>query len=278
MSDLTEVTAGKMKRAAAHFLTVLLCAATVFMLCGCSIELKGGSESSNTAAEPSMPQESLGDDGGAPTDSIEQLQDVTGGEQGALPTVNAVEFEEYTGYPELDELLNDIVQKTQNTTDYLTNELDAFFAAANDSYDGYIQNKEVLANWYALAYSESEKLYESIKTDCEKYHEILLNNPEYAEYKVWDRALGDSYDVWDGALGDYYNDWDDLYGDIYNDCSDMITDAPENVGYDVRSEEWDEMYDTRADSWEAMYDLRADAWESLYDARSDTWDELYDRR
>ena len=55
-----------------------------------------------------MPQESLGDDGGAPTDSIEQLQDVTGGEQGALPTVNAVEFEEYTGYPELDELLNDI--------------------------------------------------------------------------------------------------------------------------------------------------------------------------
>ena len=72
-----------------------------------------------------MPQESLGDDGGAPTDSIEQLQDVTGGEQGALPTVNAVEFEEYTGYPELDELLNDIVQKTQNTTDYLTNELDA---------------------------------------------------------------------------------------------------------------------------------------------------------
>ena len=225
-----------------------------------------------------MPQESLGDDGGAPTDSIEQLQDVTGGEQGALPTVNAVEFEEYTGYPELDELLNDIVQKTQNTTDYLTNELDAFFAAANDSYDGYIQNKEVLANWYALAYSESEKLYESIKTDCEKYHEILLNNPEYAEYKVWDRALGDSYDVWDGALGDYYNDWDDLYGDIYSDCSDMITDAPENVGYDVRSEEWDEMYDTRADSWEAMYDLRADAWESLYDARSDTWEELYDRR
>ena len=73
-----------------------------------------------------------------------------------------------------------------------------------------------------------------------------MNNPEYAEYKVWDRALGDSYDVWDGALGDYYNDWDDLYGDIYNDCSDMITDAPENVGYDVRSEEWDEMYDTRA--------------------------------
>lgn len=188
------------------------------------------------------------------------------------------EAKSYTDDEDLDRLLNDIVYKTESTTKELENSLNEFLDKTGDTYDGYKQNKQMLADWYVLALSKSDELYKAIQEDCSQYHEMLLTDPKYAQYKVWNDALSESYDVWNDALSDYYGDWNDLFGDIYHDCTDMIQKALDQYGYDEYNDAWDEMYDAYQESWDAMYELRQDAWDDLYEARQDTWDELYSRR
>lgn len=183
----------------------------------------------------------------------------------------------YTDDENLDRLLNDIIYKTELTTKELESGLNDYLNATGDTYNGYKQNKQMLADWYALALNKSDELYKAIQEDCSQYHEMLLNDPKYAQYKVWNDALSESYEVWNDALSDYYGDWNDFFSDIYRNCTDMIQESLDQYGYDEYSDAWDEMYDTYQESWDAMYDLRQDAWDDLYKARQDTWDELYSR-
>lgn len=187
-------------------------------------------------------------------------------------------YKDYTGDAALDEILNAITYETQRTTEDLQTKLDAFLEACGDSYEGYKANKQQLTDWYASALQSSADLYAFIQAQCDAYHQLLLINDVYLEYKVWNDALSESYSVWNDALSDYYGDWNDMFGDIYDDCTDMIGQASKTVGYDEYQDAWDEMYDARQDAWDEMYDVRQDAWDALYDARQDTWDELYDRR
>lgn len=185
---------------------------------------------------------------------------------------------DYTGYPELDEILNAIARETLQTTDDLQSQLDAFFAACDDSWEGYLANKEQLTDWYATALQESADLYAFIQAQTDAYHQLLINNPEYAEYKVWNDALSESYGIWNDALSDYYSDWNDMFSDIYRDCDDMIGDGYDVVSYSEYQDTWDEFYEARQDAWDEMYDLRQNAWDDLYKTRQDTWGELYSRR
>lgn len=196
----------------------------------------------------------------------------------AMKADDQFEYEDYTDDAALDEILNAIVHETQRTTDDLQAKLDAFLEACGDSYEGYQANKQQLADWYAAALQSSTELYAFMQSQCDAYHQLLLTDDAYREYKVWNDALSESYGVWNDALSDYYGDWNDMFSDIYDECTDMIGRASKTVGYDEYQDAWDEMYDARQDAWDDMYDLRQDAWDELYDARQDTWDELYSRR
>lgn len=253
----------------------IACLAISFcMLCGC-VQVSGGNAAEE--GESGQAEQSEGALQNEQKPAGQSAAEETTGEVEEIQEPNQTEAEVFTGDAELDALLNDIVSNASASISALAAQQQEFLTAANDSYDGYQSNKQMLADWYASALSESEKLYSSMLESCAKYYEVLRSNDGYAEYKEWNNALDESYGVWNDSMSDYYREWNDLFEDVYKDCSDMITEASAEAGYNETSDAWDEMYDLYSDSWEDMYDLYSDSWEALYDAHNDIWEEMYDR-
>lgn len=253
----------------AVLISILLC-----LLGGC-IQISGGEKAdapNQEVAGADTPGDLGRDDSSDSSDAVQQ-----DAPDESTPAVEPRDMKEYTGNAELDAILNQMVAEGEAASETLSSQLEVFLAAADDSYEGYQANKQMLAEWYATALSESEKLYSSIQDGCAKYHEVLRSSDEFKEYKAWDRALDKSYGVWNDVVSDYYGEWNDLFQDAYDNCSDMITDASSDYSYKETSAAWDEMYDLYSDSWEDMYDLYSDSWGDMYDAHTDIWEELYDR-
>lgn len=241
-------------------LAAVAVAVLAVMLCACSPQ--GASEAPQGSAEDAAQREQP-----AQPEAQEQVTDDQG-----------YSMRDYTGYPELDEVLNSIVLETEQTSQELRMELDALLAACDGSYEGYLANKQQLADWYAKAGTASADLYASIQAQTESYHRLLFDGAQYREYKVWNDVLSESYDVWNDALSDHYDAWDGMLKDVYHECDSMIGEAIDTASYDEYQQSWSEMYDQYQDAWSDLYDQYQDAWSELYDSYQDAWDELYSRR
>lgn len=174
--------------------------------------------------------------------------------------------------PEMDDkslegILKGINDDFSNTIQHMSEELETVNTKVGGTYEGYVENKQLLIDWYSMAEEESRQLFDRTKENSVKYYKLVADTVDHEDYDAWDNALDDYYDeVYDGALDDYYDAvYDDFMDDIYDEYYDgIMDDAYDTVAY----KEW-------SDASGECYKMWSDGSSSIYKGWSDECSDVY---
>ena len=174
------------------------------------------------------------------------------------------------------EELNEFVLKDVEVCIAAINEKFGQLTAEIDTYDKYIQNKDLVEAFYTGVYQDTKNICIRMREYCLKYVEIILESDKTDDEKY--DELEEMYDVVYDEAGDEIYDgyYDGVLDEIYDVFYDEILDeAYDEIEYgewlDVRSEEYELWLDTRSDVYEEWLDFRSDSYEFWLDVRSEFW-------
>ena len=174
------------------------------------------------------------------------------------------------------EELNEFVLKDVEVWIAAINEKFGQLTAEIDTYDKYIQNKDLVEAFYTGVYQDTKNICIRMREYCLKYVEIILESDKTDDEKY--DELEEMYDVVYDEAGDEIYDgyYDGVLDEIYDVFYDEILDeAYDEIEYgewlDVRSEEYELWLDTRSDVYEEWLDFRSDSYEFWLDVRSEFW-------
>ena len=187
---------------------------------------------------------------------------------------------------DLQSILEEIDADVDSTISSLSEELAAVSTPASLSYEDYAAVADSLTEWYALAQSETQALYDRIDDYTIEYYVALASiaNPEdpytmsAAFQEIYWAAYQDVYAaVYDGVYDElFYGIYNDvLFGTIYD------WDVYGTDWYEQWAAEWEECYDEWDEACEAIYDLIWDQYDVFYDSYSEVrsaflYDDNYD--
>lgn len=191
-------------------------------------------------------------------------------ESGIQSTVEA-------GSPE--EVLTAIQQDFSDTAQKIYDEQTAMYDEVGDTFDSYLENQQLVNDWYDFAVSETKALGERTEENSKVYFQSVIDTVDPADDDAISDAIEAYYDaIYEDAYGDYY---DAIYEDVYKDAYDhfydgILSDAYDTEEYgevsDARSSEYDSWSDSRSDVYDAITDWRSE----IYDISSDAWSAYYD--
>ena len=142
------------------------------------------------------------------------------------------------------------------TVSYLEDALTQVNNEIGETYEEYAKNKQQLTDWYALAETQSQLLFERTKENSVTYYKLIAETVDHDDYDAWDDALDQYYDeVYDGAFDDYYDAvYDDLMGEVYDVYYDGILDkAYDSVGYEEWTAAMSECYEAWSNGSSCVY-------------------------
>ena len=196
------------------------------------------------------------------------------GGSGSTAATKSANNDPAAGTPEA--ILDEIQGDFNDTAQKLYDDQQSMFSEVGETYDSYIENKQLVQDWYDLTISETEELNARTQENSEAYFQAVIDSVDTSDSDAVDDAIDDFYDaIYDDAYGDYYDTvYDDLYDDAYDQYYDGIIsdalDGAENYGevYDALSTEYKALSDGRSGVYEAIADGRSEIYEICSNARS----------
>lgn len=159
-------------------------------------------------------------------------------------------------------------------------ELESAKKEIGTTYEDYVKNKEVLDEWYAFIFAESETLFEKTEKNSIKYFKEIATT-EDADFI--NDAMDEYYDVvYDDMMDDYYEAiYDDAMDEVYDVYyGGIVADGYEVAEFDEWNDESSECFENWSDTQSEIYELWSDAQSNYYDMWSDVsgefWNENYD--
>ena len=131
----------------------------------------------------------------------------------------------------LEGILSGIETDFESTIDYLQTSFGETNITIGDTYEGYLENKQVLLDWYNFVLSEENALFERTKANTIDYFKLISSSIDHEDDDRIDDAMDDFYDkIYDDAMDDFY---DDIYDNLMDDVYDTYYDGIVEDGYDV---------------------------------------------
>ena len=133
-----------------------------------------------------------------------------------------------------EEILNDILYEIEGECTSiiikLQTELDNTCDSVGDSYNNYLSNKNMLTDWYALALTETEAMYDKIDIKMDKYYDYVATMKD-EEITVQYKAIEKIYEVvFEKSLEEYKQlICNDSYEGIKKTYGDIIHEAYEST-------------------------------------------------
>ena len=175
-------------------------------------------------------------------------------------------------------ILNGISSDFEVTIQYLNEELENVYAGVGESYEKYVENKQILEDWYALAISESEKLFDRTEKASEEYFILIPKKIDCEDDDAIDDAMDEFYEVvYEDAMDEYYDAvYEDAMDDIFDAYYDgIVADGYEEVPYAEWSAESSDCYRTWSDTSSSIYRTWSDAGSAYYRLWSDVSSSFY---
>lgn len=118
-----------------------------------------------------------------------------------------------------------------DTITFLQEKFDETNAAIGTTYEDYLENKQILTDWYDFVLAEETALFERTKERAIDYFKCIASSIDHEDYNAMNDAMDEFYDqIYDGAMDDFY---DDVYDDLMDDAYDTYYDGIVEDGYDV---------------------------------------------
>lgn len=124
------------------------------------------------------------------------------------------------------------------TIEYLNAELDEIYQAMDGSYDGYIENKQSLYDWYDSVKKESSALFERTEKKAIEYYKLIVSTIDPSKEGTMSDAMEDFYtNVFENGYHKYYEEvCDDMLDFVYGEIYEEIVEEAEGS---VTDEEWE---------------------------------------
>lgn len=106
------------------------------------------------------------------------------------PEKSAIEIEMDENTPE--GILAGINEDFAETIGFFEAKLEAVNTQIGETYEGYVENKQLLTEWYALVQSESQLLFDRTRENSIKYFRLIAADKENTD--ALDDAMDDFYD------------------------------------------------------------------------------------
>lgn len=183
-------------------------------------------------------------------------------EQEAAPTQTAEDTEGTAPEQKLNEISGDFAATMKKIIDAE----DALFEKTG-TYDEYVDNRQLVTDWYNTAISESEALFTRTHENAQEYFRLIAGTIDHDDYDAIDDAVDEFYDVvYDDAMDDYYDDiYDDAMDDMYDHYYDgVMDDAYDQIPYEEWNDALTECYREWSDAGTALYRLWSDAGTGYY--------------
>ena len=198
----------------------------------------------------------------------------TNAETNQTPEINANQADTSSNRPAtpydnstLDSIITGIENDFSDTIKYFQTTFEETNATIGETYEGYIENKQVLLDWYDLVLSEESALFERTKARAIEYLKLISSSIDHGDDNAIDDAMDNYYDkIYDGVMDDFYDDaYDNLMDDVYDTYYDGIVDD----GYDVAPyEQWldesKDCYKSWSETGSAIYKNWSETGSTLY--------------
>ena len=162
------------------------------------------------------------------------------------------------------------------TIECLSVELDAIYQAMDGSYEGYLENKQSLYDWYEMMKKESNALFERTEKKSLEYYKLIASTIDPSKEGTISDAMEDFYkSVFEKGYRKYYDEvcedmLDFVYGEIYEE---IVEEAEGSVAEEEWEKEDEECYDRLENIQEEIsnicYDvvnLQGEIWYAVGDA------------
>lgn len=154
-----------------------------------------------------------------------------------------------------------------DTIQKITEKLEETNSSVGNSYEEYIENKQLITDWYAFAISEEDALFQRTIERSVEYYKLIATSIDPADYDARDDAMEAFYDdVYDDLMDNFY---DEIYDDAMDEVYDTYYDGIVEDGYDVAP------YEKWSEESSACYKEWSEASSSIYKSWSDTSSKLY---
>lgn len=167
----------------------------------------------------------------------------------------------------LESILLSIETDFADSIKFLQDSFEKVVISVGDTYEKYLENKQLLSNWYELVISEETTLFERTTERAVEYMKLITTTIDHHKDGTIDDAMDELYDrIYDNAMDDFY---DEIYDDLMDDAYDEYYDGIVEDGYDVDPyEKWSKESSKAYQEW-------SDASSNIYKLWSDTSSKLY---
>ena len=150
-----------------------------------------------------------------------------------------------------------------HTIAYLKNEFEKINSSIGGSYEGYLENRTLLSEWYALVLEEESAFFIRTEEKSRDYFRCMVHSIDHGDKEALDDARDDFFDdIYEDILEDFY---DEIYEDLLEEAYDTYYDDILEDGYEI-------------DPYEKWIDVRSVCYQEWLDARSAVYGKWLDMR
>lgn len=177
-------------------------------------------------------------------------------------------------------ILEEITADFESTSAKLNEELEKVNTSAGGTYEGYVENKQSLTDWYALVISESESLFGRTKEKSADYYRAVVATVDHTDSSALQSSMKEYYrTVYDDAMTLYYRSvYDDAFKNVYRTYYEgIMKDAYKKLSYSDYSDASTALYREYSDAQSDCYRVYSDAQSEYYQMYSDVISKFYEK-
>lgn len=174
-----------------------------------------------------------------------------------------------------EDILNSIQSDFESTIAELNGSLDNVKSAIGETFDGYVENEQMLLDWYEEAENATQSLGERTVENGRAYFKAVAATIDHEDSRALEDALDSYYDaVYEDAYEMYY---DAIYEDAYEAIYDAYYDGILSDAYDSMWENnYDEWSDVSSDCYKYWSRSMSDVYKQWSRSKSDVYSDWSD--
>lgn len=131
----------------------------------------------------------------------------------------------------LETILFSIESDYTNTIQNLKDSFEEAKTSIGNTYQEYLENKQLLSDWYLHVLEEETALFERTKVGAVEYFKLISSSIEHSDSDAIDDAMEKYYDfLYDDLMDNFYDEiYDDLMDEVYETYYDGIVEE----GYEI---------------------------------------------
>ncbi len=215
---------------------------------------------------------------------VSENEEIVETEENTNTNTNGTTKSETTSNIKDNEILEAIDSDVLSTVDSLNAQYETLIAEVGDTYDGYVENKDKINEFYYTIEVELANLANRIAYQSHEYFRYVVNNIDNKDTDALDDALEEYFDrVYDDACNEIF---DEIYNDLTSKLFDqyyngILSDAFDTEEYSVVSDISSQEYEDWSDLNSNIYEIWSDLNTLIYDYYSETnsqiiWDDNLD--